>query len=380
MKNLINVILLLIMQTIGAVIGYAQNVQGSGQTSNTLSVNATCNTTNTLSSLNIDMFEMNSNSTNQTPACNWGNGNDDYFWAAGFSGATCSGTYAGITVGASGSIGLGGAQKFQALPYSLSTQAGDPVNDVDVAVGLCQDRYASAPQYFVMAVYESNNEIFLEWYYIYIDWGAGDFEVGVHGLYTTPPSGPTTFNPHTSNPQRLSNSNGTARYPHIDLIYDDTYPAAGGRHEAIGYVVSWQEGMPGSEEVWGAEGAISANGVYNPPPASHVFYINDGKQPDVTGVTAANTAGSSDPSKAYITYLTRNGDEVLLADWDYGSATPPSNPSPNLHGAISATAGTDDFLYPRIAGPQYYDFTSPLTDDPACVVVVTEDDGSSGYY
>lgn len=367
------------MQTMGAVTGYAQNVQGSGQASNTLSVNASCNTTSTLSSLNIDMFEMNSNSTNQTPACNWGNGNDDYFWAAGFSGATCSGTYAGITVGASGSIGLGGVQKFQALPWSQSAQAGNPVNYVDVAIGVCTDlRFGVGfPLYFVLAVYESNGEIFLEHYDIVIDWTNSSYSFDVYQVATTNPPAIAYL---TNNPVQLSNSSGTASRPHIDLIYDDTYPTTGGRHEVIGYVITWQQGMLGSEEVWAIEGPMSVSGQYTPAPATGGYFkIDDGKFPDITGVTAANTAVPSDPSKAYVTYLTRNGDEVHLAEWDYNSAMPPSTPAVTTHGAISATAGTDDYLYPRIAGPQYYDFTSPVANDPACVVVVTEDDGTSGY-
>jgi len=364
----------------------AQNVQSSIQTSNTLNLNGTCSATNTLNSLNVDMFEFASTSSSTTPACGWGNGLDQYFWVGGFSGGTCSSTtYSGISVGSN----VIGGQIHQAIPWSQGSISTQTAHDVDVAIGMFYDNSPHGTggyRYFVLAVYESGGEIYLDHYNIDIDWTGPSFTVDVDKtvLIVCPQNQPcytsTVYN--TNNSSQISSSSGTASYPHIDLIYDDTYPTAGGHHEAIAYVISWQQGTVGNEEVWGAEGPISVSTVNNPPPITMAFKIDDGKFPDITGVNAANNAGGGtpDPTKAYVTYLTRSGDEVHLAEWDYNTSTPPSTPpTMSLHGSIGATVGTDEYQYPRIAGPQFYDFTSPVPDDPACVVVVTESNSSSNY-
>ncbi|MCB9046247.1 MAG: T9SS type A sorting domain-containing protein [Chitinophagales bacterium] len=372
----------------------AQNVQGSNSTASGINVTGTsgCQNTSTLTSLNLDMFDFASNASAPTPACIWGNGQDQYAWVTGFSGATtCTGTYAGITVGTS----YTGAQDYQALPFFASSYAGNPVNDVDVAIGVHTDvsnvSYGNpgTPKYFVLAVYESNGEIWMESYDLHLDVSAGTVAVDVPTFTAIPAGGGPPYTGYiTDNPKQLSsNANGTAGYPHIDLIYNDVYPYSGVGHEAIGYVVTWHQqnaSNPAQYEVWGIDGAISEFSQNKPPtPHSNLdFYIDNGKYPDVTGITSANPDPTSPkPNKAYVTYLRDDqsagftGDQVLLADWVYD---PPSTPVVNLYGAISSTTtGNDEFQYPRINGPQYYDYSTHATDDPVCVVAVTENDGAS---
>src|SRR5690606_4445979 len=141
----------------------------------------------------------------------------------------------------SASTGIGGIQRVQDLPWSGSAKAGDPVTDVDVAVGVYHTGDSSVPKYFVLAVYESKGEIFLEHYNINIDWNGVTFEVEPEFQWavTWPPTFPVKQY-QTNNPRQLSNSSGTAGYPHIDLVYDGLdLPAAGVGHRVIGYAVTW---------------------------------------------------------------------------------------------------------------------------------------------
>jgi len=323
-----------------------------------------CNNLNTnFTSLNADMVEIYTSATSPTPMCVWTGGLDEYIWATGYTGVNnaCTTSYSGMTVGISAFPWL---QVNVPLPCTTGSMAGSIINDVDVAVGVYNYIYtgptAYDPHYFALAVYESGGEIFVEHFNIEIDWAVPNYTVDIFTSTSFP------FN-LTNNAMQVSSSGGTARYPHISLIYgDNSYPAAGAVHEVIGYVITWHQGTFGNEEVWGIEAPISTVGQYTPFTTNTAFYIDNGKYPDVAGVTAANIFPATDPSLAYVAYLNQAGDEVHLSSWEYNTGTITN------YGSISPTLGNNQYMYPRIAGPQYYDFTTPIANDPACVVTVND--------
>lgn len=337
-------------------------------TSNTLWTDGTCNTTTgNITSLNADMVEIVSSTSSHTPGSAWGSGLDEYIWVAGYSGVNngCTTNYSGITVGITPTVVA--TMEVEALPWSGSAIASQTVDHVDVAVGFYYDATSiynpPIPRYFVLAVYQSQGNIYLDQYNVDIDYtGTPSFTIDV-----TRQSG----TPFSNNGQKLNTGSGDARYPHISLIYEDGYPTAGQVHKVIGWVVTWEE----NNEIWGCDGPISVNSSNNPaPPNNTPFYIDDGKFPDIKGVTAANTGGSSDPSIAYVTYLNTTGDEVHLSWWEYGTTT-----VTNYSAISGTTTSADEFHYPRIAGPQYFDYSGAIGNDPVCVVAVDENDGSSNH-
>lgn len=370
---------------------------------NTLNVNVgVCGGTTTLDALNLDMVEINSAPGNPTPSCVWGNGSGETIWAAGITGATCGGNnYSGITADITQYPG----QRSWPLPWQWTNATGqygplygNQVNYIDVATGVFTDNspYGTGGlRYFVLAVYETGGEIYLDHYNVDIDYagGAWALDVDKSGWATvccpTPPPPPAPFLYHSNNGFQLSTTAaGTASYPNIDLIYSTHDVSAGRGHEAIGYVITWQQGTGASAEIWGADGPLSVSGQNNPQGPNHpVFYIADGKYPDVIGVTAAQNhpINPPGPNKAYVTFLNQNGTDVELYSWDY-NATPPPFPAPypvtNL-GPLNSPSVTnpDEFQYPRIAGPQYYDYAAltPPIDEPVAVVAVSENDAASNY-
>lgn len=328
-----------------------------------INTDGSCNdlTTN-FTSLNADMVEI-YQWPNSTPMCVWGGGLDQYIWAVGYTGVnnSCTTNYSGITVGISA---FPGAQVNVPVPHPNGSNGGAVISNIDVAVGVYNYIYTGAsaydPHYFAIVTYEMGGEIFVEHYNIEIDWALSIYTVDIFTSASSP------FN-LTNNAMQASSSGNTASYPHVSLIYgQNSYPAAGALHEVIGYVVTWQQGTPGNEEVWGLDAPISTVGQYTPFTTNSAFYIDNGKFPDVAGVTAANIFPATNPSLGYVAYLNQNGDEVHLSSWDYGTT------STTNYGAISPTLGANQYMWPRIAGPQYYDFTTPVTNDPACVVTVND--------
>lgn len=326
--------------------------------------------TSTCTSINADMIEVDNSSAQ--PKCVFGANTGEMIAVAGFTGLTNSAfnpatNYSGINVVVQ-NLGTTTNEYQLPIPYWNSSNAGSPVGYIDVAVGILQDQYYSTGniEYFALVAYECMGEIWLEMYYIRPTAGAM--------LRTFPPQ-PIMLTPATSNPVVVSASGGTAKRPHIELFHNKMVPANGKNYIVESYAIVWeQETTPGSPEVWGGEGPIASVGSI-PTAPSTTFYIANGKEPDVVAVTASLATSTFDNSRAYVTYTTPNHDEVHLSMWESGVYVPTFVTQFGL-----TAAPPDEYLFPRISGPMYYDFSDPgVADDPVAVVAVTENIGGLNY-
>lgn len=351
----------------------AQQVKQAGNTSQSsasvqLCESYLCNTLSfhtdyTPTCINADMVTITSNGSSPSTEATFGTSSTNYLWGIAFSGIT--NTYvtdaAGITVYSD----IGGNQVSLPLPYYWGTLTG-VAHDPDVAVGSYYNSLLGQVNHFALAVYELDGEIYLEHYDVY---------TSTSSTYTYPRE-PHYCSPcltySSNNPLQISNANGTAGKPHIEVWHESTVPSSGNSILADRYAIVWeQEDMSGNLEVWGTDGAIDGASGY--PTINSVFYIYDGKQPDVVAVTANYDAASPYPDLAYVTYLSRNGRNVELSDWEYNTSSPSYITQLNL----TSTQNDDEFLIPRISGPMYFDYGSPSSNDPLAVVVVNDNDGNS---
>lgn len=343
---------------------------GIGYSLTPFTIPAASTGTSTCTSINADMIEVDNGGAQAS--CMFGANTNEMIAVAGFTGLTNSAfnpatNYAGINVVVQ-NLGTTNNEYQLPIPYWNSSYAGNPVGYIDVAVGILQDQYYSTgnPEYFTLVAYESLGEIWLEIYYIRPTSGAA--------LLTYPPQ-PIMLTPATNNPIQISSANGTAKRPHIELFHNKMVPAMNKNYVAESYALVWeQETTPGSPEVWGTEGAFcTAFSIPATPMAP--FFIADGKEPDVVAVTASLATSSSDNSRAYVVYTTPNNDEIHLSMWESSVYAPTY-----VTQLGTTTTLPDEYLFPRISGPMYYDFSDPaVADDPVAVVAVTENIGGLNY-
>lgn len=238
-------------------------------------------------------------------------------------------------------------------------------HDPDMAMGSYHDPINGSPQSFAAVVYEVDGEIYLEvWGFDLLSNGNHHSVLPVTAVNCIP--APSWGNPCilTGGQYQLSNANGNAIRPHIDLIVDKDNPTDP-VEVSTKYVVSWEE----NGVVMNAEGDL-----FNAPMAPIV--IADGHSPDIAGVSNYEYARSTpdyDDDMVYTTYIDDNTGDLMLAERKYGDPT-----VLNYHVLEYATDYTTH--YPRIAGARYYDYSLANNVEPTCVVTATVDDGVLGAY
>ena len=354
----------------------AQNVQSATGGGGTMNVgidgsNSGVPNTTTCTSLNADMMEIDNSAGG--PACTFGANSGDLIAVSGYTGITNGSitSSSGITI--SGLISGMPISYELPIPYWNSGQAGDQVDYIDVAVGVTQTygspypATGSNPHYFTLVTYESQGEIWLEIYYIYYNSGSA--------AWVTHPPKPFGLAVVTNNPIQISSAGGTAKRPHIELFHTKMTPASGKSYRAEDYVVVWEQGDPASPEVWAAEGPVAVFSGSIPALPANTFYVADGKQPDVVAVTASTATDPTDIGRAYVTYTSPGQDELHLSMWENGVYTPTY-----VTQLGSTLTAPDEYVYPRISGPMYYDFSDvAVVDDPVAIVSVAENDGGLNY-
>lgn len=274
----------------------------------------------------------------------------------------------------------------QTLPYwglGLTTTANDP----DIAIG----SHTIAPggyNHFALVTYEMDGYIFLERHGISVD------QNGIVSMFPAPPGGifgctvfqtippsilcavsPSPFifemvgHQHSTNPSTGFPSIGFNSKPRIELWHKAYAAAAGAQTTAEYFTVTWQkEVSAGVFEVWAMDGYTDGS-VLNPE-----YFVANGKMPDVVAVTAAAGPGGSGDYRSYITYVDNNDELLYVDECRYGN-----NTTFGLTKTLATLAPGDKFSTPRISGPMFYDYASPSSADPLCVVAVNDNTGGTDH-
>lgn len=350
---------LCMMLTLSLIENSNAQINQALKSANGLHVCDPCNQSFSMGHLNADMIEHDkfpggTNYNQPLRALTWGN-------AFGMNGLTPKNNMAyfwwnDVPSGNSG---------YEELPHinsPLNPPAGGgakiPAYDPDIAL-FNRFTVSGTSEYGAMVVYEAGGDIYIEPYLF--DLVGGNANNQIVYSYTWPPPPPPIY---THGQWLISQGNGNARNPHIDVIVDNSILGAAD-FEYNRYVVSWEEYNPntGKYEVWNAEGD-----VLNFP--TYFNYVGNGVSADVAGVS--NTAilrspTTHDDDMIYTSYIQDGTNNIVVSERKWGD--------PNVTTTTLYSGGLSD--NPRIAAPAQYDFSfGPANNEPVAVVVAEVDNAT----
>ncbi|MBW7913880.1 MAG: T9SS type A sorting domain-containing protein [Taibaiella sp.] len=208
-------------------------------------------------------------------------------------------------------------------------------------------------------VYEDGDNIYLEVYTIN-NVGSGTITLTANGNNPIP----------ITDQSAMSNPNGEAHWPHIDLFAENDYTTYQTSAEPymFDFIVVWQENISSTWEIQSVTGdLINVAATYQT--ATH-YKIADGIYPDVAAVATQPAQPGFSPSgddSAYVTYLSDDQTELYLASGIAGTST---------YNVNQLESGADEILPPRVEGTLLFDAVAGGQGEPSVVVVASVDSPS----